>query len=129
MRIGYPYDVYEYMLASIKKNSSLRDYVLSKVPANVRGKILYSEVMDRNYVLVIIETKYLTPEEVSALSDGLIKVKKENGYITFEDLSYTNQTSASDAWLHYYLKMPGEIIDTNAEIIQGNTAEWHLKGG
>ncbi len=129
-RIGYPYDIYEYMLASVKKMgySSLRDYVLSKVPANIRGKVLYSEVMGKDFVLVIIETKYLTPEEIAALSGGLIKVSKEKGYIIFEDSSYVNQSNADDAWLHYYLEMPGEIVSTNAEIVHGNKAEWHLKG-
>ena len=129
-RICYPYDVYEYILASVKEigYSSLRDYVLSKVPEGIRGKVFYSEVFSEDFVLVVIETKYLTPKEIAALSGGLIKVERENSYIKFEDLSYANQSNAEDAWLHYYLEMPGEIINANAEIVHENKAEWHLRG-
>ena len=30
--------------------------------------------------------------------------------------------------LHYYLEMPGKIVDTNANTVNGNKAEWHLTG-
>jgi hypothetical protein len=28
----------------------------------------------------------------------------------------------------YYLEMPGEITDSNADEVDGNTAEWHATG-
>lgn len=30
--------------------------------------------------------------------------------------------------LHYYLEMPGKIVETNANTIEDNKAEWHLTG-
>lgn len=34
----------------------------------------------------------------------------------------------SGVGLHYYLEMPGKIVDTNANTVNGNRAEWHLTG-
>jgi hypothetical protein len=28
--------------------------------------------------------------------------------------------------IHYYLEMPGEIVDSNADFVDGNKAEWHM---
>ncbi|HDR74237.1 MAG TPA: hypothetical protein ENN85_10090 [Methanoculleus sp.] len=30
--------------------------------------------------------------------------------------------------VHYYLEMPGAIVDSNADAVEGATAEWHLSG-
>jgi len=29
---------------------------------------------------------------------------------------------------HYYLEMPGKIIESNADKVDNNKAEWHLQG-
>ena len=29
---------------------------------------------------------------------------------------------------HYYLEMPGAIVESNADYVDGNKAEWHLSG-
>ena len=34
----------------------------------------------------------------------------------------------SSITLDYYLTMPGKIVDSNANVVNGNKAEWHLSG-
>jgi hypothetical protein len=44
------------------------------------------------------------------------------------ELSGLSDMMLSGITLDYYLTMPGKIIDTNANVVNGNKAEWHLSG-
>ncbi|MCC4772005.1 hypothetical protein FXV91_18100 [Methanosarcina sp. DH2] len=43
-----------------------------------------------------------------------------------EDPFGMNEAMDSAIKIHYYLEMPNEIIDSNADFIDGNKAEWHM---
>jgi hypothetical protein len=43
-----------------------------------------------------------------------------------EDPLGMNEAMDSAIKIHYYLEMPNEIIDSNADFIDGNKAEWHM---
>lgn len=43
-----------------------------------------------------------------------------------EDLFGMNEAMDSAIKVHYYLEMPDEIIDSNADFVDGNKAEWHM---
>ena len=46
------------------------------------------------------------------------------------DSSYANisQAMLSGVTFDYYLTMPGKITDSNANVVNGNKAEWHFNG-
>ena len=127
-RIVYPYTIYELALRDVKQKGyrSLCEFALSKVPESIRGKIKCQEINKKDYSIVILDARFLTPKEVVLLSDGKIRVVKNKGLIYFEDYSYVN--SSGVMWIHYYLEMPGEIVNTSADIVEGNKAEWHMVG-
>ncbi|RXA16470.1 hypothetical protein EQO05_13925 [Methanosarcina sp. MSH10X1] len=105
---------------------SLRDGVISN-----GGE--YKEVWDGDKVEV----------QVSGLTSENASVEKDKDYIVYrdqigtlgdydeneedeEDLFGMNEAMDSAIQIHYYLEMPNEIIDSNADYIEGNKAEWHM---
>jgi hypothetical protein len=128
VKMCYPREVYNALLKEVKSKgySSLQQYFMSKIPPITRGKVTFSEVDKGDYVVVSIDAKYLSFKEAKCI--GNITINKTKYHLTFIDRSFMNQAHAEDAWLHYYLEMPGEIVNSNAEVVKGNKAEWHLKG-
>lgn len=55
--------------------------------------------------------------------DNII-VAEENGYYIFRD-PVSSFDGDSQININYYLEMPGEIVESNAYLINGNKAEWH----
>lgn len=105
---------------------SLRDDIISK-----GGE--YKEVWDGNDVKI----------QVSGLPSENASVEKTKDYIIYrdpvgklgsydkseedeEDLPGVNEAMDSAINIHYYLEMPNNIIDSNADYVQGNKAEWHM---
>jgi outer membrane murein-binding lipoprotein Lpp len=104
---------------------SIRDSVTSK-----GGK--YKEVWDGNNVKILI----------SGLPSKNASVEKNENYIIYkdpvgvfgssgmdkdkEDSSGVNKAMDQAIKIHYYLEMPNKIIDSNADYIEGNKAEWHM---
>jgi hypothetical protein len=84
----------------------------------------YSEVWDGDEVQMIISG--LTPPNIYTETDG--------EYLTFRHTITDNFTTeysdlgASAIDVHYYLEMPGEIVESNANVVDGNKAEWHMVG-
>ena len=91
----------------------------------------YEEVWDGDNVKISI--KGLPPENAYAEKDG--------DYLTYRDpmknFSSRYQNAPEDTFgrngaadslfkIHYYLEMPGEIVDSNADFVDGNKAEWHM---
>lgn len=105
---------------------SMRDGVISKGGA-------YKEVWDGDNVKILI----------SGLPSQNASVEKTKDYIIYrdpvgtlgsydkseedeEDLFGMNEAMDSAIKVHYYLEMPNKIIDSNADYIEGNKAEWHM---
>ena len=59
-----------------------------------------------------------------------IVVEKENGNIIYKDYTFDNKNVSSvlimGGAIHYSLEMPGKIIESNANIVKGNKAEWYI---
>ncbi len=91
----------------------------------------YEEVWDGDDVKITI--KGLPPENAYT--------EKSEEYLIYRDSigdsasDYQNGVQApfrmsesmdSVMKIHYYLEMPGEIVDSNADFVDGNKAEWHM---
>jgi hypothetical protein len=105
---------------------SMRDGVISK-----GGE--YKEVWDGNNVKI----------QISGLPSQNASVEKTKDYIIYtdpigelgsydkseedeDDIFGMNEAMDSAIKVHYYLEMPNKIIDSNADYIEGNKAEWHM---
>lgn len=105
---------------------SLRDGVISK-----GGE--YKEVWDGDNVRI----------QISGLPSQNASVEKTKDYIIYtdpigdlgsydksekdeEDPLGMNEAMDSAIKIHYYLEMPNGIIDSNADYVEGNKAEWHM---
>ncbi|AIG98497.1 MULTISPECIES: PGF-CTERM sorting domain-containing protein [Archaeoglobus] len=128
--------VYGLLAEGAKKEGyeSLRESFLSEIPEEMRDKVSYDEVWSGDQVSIIIEARDYVPAD-----DDKVKIRKENGFLIYEDLSFAsenNQTSSNELGnallssfsLHYYLEMPGKIVESNANVVKDNKAEWHLTG-
>ncbi len=127
--------VYGFLVESAKKKgySSLRESFMASVGEDMKDKVSYNEVWHGDQVSIIIEAVDYVPKEGEKLT-----IKKENGYLIYQDLTFLSDKAApSDEFskaimgtfsLHYYLEMPGKIVDSNANVVKENKAEWHLVG-
>ncbi|MFA0823416.1 MAG: hypothetical protein ACC612_11080 [Methanomethylovorans sp.] len=106
-----------------ESGNSLRDDITS------RG-LRYNEAWDGDNVKITI----------NGSSSDTVKIEKVDGYLVYQD----NITSLSPSYqmedgffglsdavdsavtVHYYLEMPNDIIDSNANAVSGNKAEWHM---
>ena len=88
-----------------KEGKSLRQYV-----ADEGGK--FSEVRNGDTVKV----------KISGVPDENIVVEQVDGYMVYDADVESFET-------HYYLEMPGKIIESNADVVNGKKAEWHTLDG
>ncbi len=82
-------------------------------------------------------------DEVSIIIENIdsesTDIQVEGEYIIFRDefTDFPNQASEFEdeemdqlmngaIKIHYYLEMPGKIVDSNANEVNGNKAEWHI---
>ncbi len=123
--------VYGLLAEGAKKNGyeSLRESFFSEIPEEERDKVTYDEVWSGDQVSIIVEIRDYVPEE-----DDKLKVRKEDGFLIYEDLSFASESGQttsdelsnailSSFSLHYYLEMPGKIVDSNANVVKDNKAE------
>ena len=95
---------------------------ISEIVASEGGE--YSEVWEGDDVQMII----------SGLIPPNIYTDTEDGYLIYRHTITDNFTTnyselgASAIDVHYYLEMPGDIVDSNANVVDGNKAEWHMVG-
>jgi hypothetical protein len=106
-----------------ESGQSLRKSVVS------RG-LQYNEVWDGDDVKITINGSSSDTAYVEKVDKYLIY--RDN--ITFPSLDYQTEEDPlglgeamdSAVTIHYYLDMPNEIIDSNADAVNGNKAEWHM---
>ncbi|MCS3924113.1 hypothetical protein [Methanosalsum natronophilum] len=83
----------------------------------------YSETWEEGTVTVIMEFDNADPEIIEVTS------RVENGYLVFEDkLASDRLQMYSGFTLTYNLEMPGPIVETNADVVSENTAQWNISG-
>ena len=69
-----------------------------------------------------------------------LTIRREGDYLIYEDALFVSEEQSADSdnpmaqamysgmASAYYLEMPGKIVESNANVIEGNTAEWHVTG-
>lgn len=99
----------------------------------------YNEKWDGDSVTISLEA--LQP--VISLDQSILNIQKEGEFLVVRDNRLMNDEYNDDynsednpyteAFLsgmsgHYYLEMPGDIVESNANVVDKNKAEWHLTG-
>ncbi|MFC7204389.1 hypothetical protein ACFQJC_12750 [Haloferax namakaokahaiae] len=114
---------------------SVEDQILSDFNETEREQIEYSEEYNGDTVTMTLTRVDFVPGEDSGIS-----VTTEDGELVYEDLNFVDEAAAAETEselsqsitsgmsVDYYLTMPGEITDSNADVVDGNTAEWHESG-
>ncbi|WP_410765446.1 PGF-CTERM sorting domain-containing protein [Haloferax sp. DFSO60] len=114
---------------------SVEDSILSDLNETEREQIEYSEEYNGDTV-----TMTLTRTDFIPTADDGISVTTEDGELVYEDMNFVDEAAAAETEtdfsqsitsgmsVDYYLTMPGEITDSNADVVDGNTAEWHESG-
>ena len=132
--------VYSMMDEAAKQtgHSSFKDSILhpGTTTTGLNTELDYEERWSKedNRVTVTLTAKH--PNEVK--SGNGISVERSGEYLIFrQDMSSQTPSTGSSSKspytdqfekmfsVSYYLTMPGEIIESNADTINGNTAEWH----
>ncbi len=112
--------------------STVGEYLTSSFKDNLECEANYDQVLRGDTVSYTLEATNCEPVE-----GGNISIYEEDGKLVYEDKSFVNEDVPqgeiadrllSDMTLDYHLEMPGEITDSNADKVEGNTAEWHLSG-
>lgn len=112
-------------------HDSIGDSLLSDIDRSRVGEVTYDEEFDGDSVTMMI-----TMTDFSPSASGNISVTKEDGFIIYEDLTFIEEGTQSDVEYNitsglavdYTLTMPGKIVESNADSVDGNTAEWHATG-
>jgi hypothetical protein len=139
--------VYHLLAQSAKEEgySSLREMFSDPTyysQNNQRGELLagnshfeYTEEWGEGNVRMIFKSKVpITPDSGSGLQiyrdgDHLVYRHAMNSSTPQEPGSEYSSLASSMFPLDYYLEMPGKIVESNANSIQGNKAEWHTTLG
>lgn len=115
--------------------SSIQSQMISK--SSDPDTLKYSESWDGSTVTISIENTGI----LESVDPEKLHIEKVNGVMVYEDYrlisdndeeidtsdEYT-QSMLETVGFHYYLEMPGKIIESNADFVDGNQAEWHLSG-
>lgn len=109
--------------------------ILSDVNESQREQFTYEEAFHGDSVtMTFTATDFVPPE------NGSISVTRTDGRLVYDDTTFYNETASevgssnlsnamySGLAVDYYLTMPGTIRDSNADSVDGNTAEWHVTG-
>ncbi|PQV43367.1 hypothetical protein [Methanohalophilus euhalobius] len=107
-----------------------------KETAEERGAT-YTEEWNRGNVTIIMAFNNPGPESINVTSEvqGDYIIYRDNITADLIDRAMDETTSDYSTNLldaespikkHYYLEMPGEIVDSNADVVNGNKAEWNM---
>ena len=117
---------------------SLEESFTSDINDSAVGEISYEEEIDGDDVTMTITMRDVDPSAMDNVS-----VSREDGRLTYVDETFYDESAeetaggseselaesmASGFAVDYSLTMPGEIVDSNADEVDGNTAEWHATG-
>ncbi|WP_396610576.1 PGF-CTERM sorting domain-containing protein [Haloferax sp. S1W] len=115
---------------------SVKESMLADFNESEREDIEVTEEFNGDQVTLTMTREDFVPDGNSS-----INVTTADGKLTYEDTTFVNETAASiddsddfsdslsgGFTVDYYLTMPGEITNSNADTVDGNTAEWHESG-
>lgn len=74
--------------------------------------------------IVYQDETFFNPSETKSTS-----TRESNQFFTKEQSDNMAKMMLSGITLDYYVEMPGKILESNADIITDNKAEWHVTGG
>lgn len=139
MEINTSRTVYGFLEQSAEEEGyeSVEESLLADLNESQREQFTYEEEFDGDEVSMTI-----TAEDFEPPADSSISVSERDGKIVYEDTTFLNESASgldgessdlsetmlSGLAVDYYLTMPGEITDSNADSVDGNTAEWHETG-
>jgi len=152
MVINTTSSVYSYISGSAKEGgySNVKDYILTNLSKTYKGSITkedYDEQWNGDRVtMTMTMTGSFKPDQTGGMS-----MYKDGDYMIFKYVSSSTPTPTptpdqsnyafnsssmselsdmilSGITLDFYLTMPGKILDSNANVVKDNKAEWHLSG-
>jgi hypothetical protein len=125
-------NAYVYSLLETSANqsgySSVEEYWKEEGTASGDIPLTYREDWDNDNVTMVFES--VEPFSPDRLED--VTITKTDGYLVFEQkseaaVSDENLTAGLEEVfeISYYLEMPGPIVESNADLVEENNAEWH----
>jgi hypothetical protein len=147
--------VYGLMQSSAQQQgyATVKEYMLSNVSKEYGSSSMGGNTFDYNEEWSGDNVKMTLTAKGSFKPGDPIKIYRDGNYMIFEYAPTASPTptptptpnpygysfndsymsNLSDAMLsgitfNYYLEMPGKIVDSNANAVNGNKAEWHLTG-
>lgn len=133
MDINMSRQAYGYFESSVQQEgyNSTRDYFQAQLEGEATSGVEVSQEYHGDTVSTHISIDRIDPDKSPAFN-----VTIEDGKIIYRDRTFVNQSaqasggmgSMSGMAVDYYLTMPGEITNSNADVVDGNTAEWHSTG-
>jgi hypothetical protein len=116
--------------ASSEGYSSVKEYMLAESFGNVKNNsesMEYSESSEGANKTITVRFDGYTPSSRSPIT-----VRKLNEttmlYTDRTFISASEQSSSGSIPVHYTLTMPGEITNSTADSVEGDTATWDLSG-
>lgn len=138
MNITTSREVYGFLEQSAEDEGyeNVSESILSDIDESKAESVSYEETFAEDSV-----TMSITMEGFEPGNDSDISITTEDGTMTYVDETFFNESYDPDSSesemgeamgatlsVDYYLTMPGEITDSNADSVDGNTAEWHESG-
>jgi hypothetical protein len=77
----------------------------------------YKEEWDKDEVTITVTD--IIPD------DEKLSTEISDDYIVYRDSRF-DDLEGGVITIHYYLEMPSDIVDSNADSVNGNKAEWHI---
>lgn len=109
-------------MAHEKGYSSIEAYLTADLNKSRVANIEYAKSdTGRNKTITLRLVGYTPPE------NGAISTTKRNGTVIYVDRTFTGPEDASSGIpVQYTLTMPGKILNSTADNVEGNTATWDL---
>ncbi|MGM0591151.1 MAG: hypothetical protein ACQETI_05880 [Halobacteriota archaeon] len=132
LQINTSQTVYGFLNEGAKENGydGLREQFEGEFNESRAESVEYDEDFQGDDVTIT-----LTVEGYEPGPDSNISVETTDSSVVYEDTTFVNESGQgaetgllSGLSVHYYVTMPGEITDSNADDVDGRTAEWHETG-
>ena len=116
--------------------SSVREMFEKRALGSEGVKFNYNEKWTEGNVIMTMDAAESFPanrlENVVVTKEGKYLIYRQKmGDTRSQTDSYSNPFTSmmsSAISINYYLRMPGKIVDSNANVVDGNKAEWHFSG-
>ncbi|WP_456366708.1 CGP-CTERM sorting domain-containing protein [Thermococcus sp.] len=133
MNINMSKDIYMLLLTNTTEGSFCGDFKENLTDYESKH-FTCEEHIKGETATITITGKNIDPSKLTG--DTKIKIERNGDYIEFWDYTWYNESESKNEskldkdveslfTLDYYLEMPGDIVDSNAQVVNGNKAEWH----